>query len=687
MPRKPIVLPSAKEYNENRLWAPVSGVEPLGGKKEKGMRRKTSLMTIITALLIVSFAPYTCLAYSGGTGDPNDPYQIANVADFSQLSSTPTHWNKAFILTAGVNLTGLIFTQAPIARATNSSSDGFQGTPFTGVFDGNNHTISNLTITASTKDYIGLFGYVSSVGKLRNLGVENVNITGRASVGGLVGYVEHYKVSPTLTNCYATGSVSGTGNGVGGLVGNNTSGPLTSCYATCSVTGGGYVGGLVGQNYGSLTACYATGSVSGTGNVVGGLAGHNQSTLNSCYATGSVTGGGPVGGLVGLNDGTLTYCFWDMETSGQSGSDGGKGITTSQMKSITTYQNAGWADKGWVINDCLDYPRLSWENTVGVPIPQPQPVPLLGSGSEQDPYRIWTADDFALLSWYVGILDKHIALMTNLDLSGIVLYPIGDLSPFTGVFEGNGNIISNTVINQPGNSRVGLFGYVRTGGQIHNLGVENVNITGGSFAGGLVGYNWGGSLTSCYATGSVTGTGYSRCIGGLVGYNYQGTLTACYATCSVSGYLQVSGLAGYNSGSLTACFWDINTSGTTDGVGNVNPDPNGVAGKTTAEMKTESTFTSAGWDFVWETVNGPNDIWAICEGVSYPKLAWQFIAGDSDNDKDVDFTDFALMGNKWMQADSNLYCGGTDLTGDGWVDLEDFTVFADNWLQSSIVEE
>ena len=64
-------------------------------------------------------------------------------------------------------------------------------------------------------------------------------------------------------------------------------------------------------------------------------------------------------------------------------------------------------------------------------------------------------------------------------------------------------------------------------------------------------------------------------------------------------------------------------------------------------MKQQVSFI--GWDFVWETVNGPNDVWAICEGVSYPKLAWQFIAGDSDNDKDVDFTDFALIGNKWMK--------------------------------------
>jgi hypothetical protein len=173
-------------------------------KKEKGMKRKTSLITIITALLIVSFAPYTCLAYSGGTGEPNDPYKIASVADFNQLTIDPNNWNKSFILTANINLTGLAFTQSPVAPDT-STSDGFQGTQFTGVFDGNGHTISKLTITASAETYVGLFGYVGG-GQIRNLGVEDVNIIGFNYVGALVGENDS---NGKVNACYATGSVSG----------------------------------------------------------------------------------------------------------------------------------------------------------------------------------------------------------------------------------------------------------------------------------------------------------------------------------------------------------------------------------------------------------------------------------------------------------------------------------------------
>jgi hypothetical protein len=80
----------------------------------------------------------------------------------------------------------------------------------------------------------------------------------------------------------------------------------------------------------------------------------------------------------------------------------------------------------------------------------------------------------------------------------------------------------------------------------------------------------------------------------------------CCSTNSVSSKLNVSGMIGF--GSPTACFWDIQISGKLDGVGNIDPDLNGIMGKTTAEMQTASTFLIAGWDFVNETKNGTEDI-------------------------------------------------------------------------------
>jgi len=194
--------------------------------------------------------------------------------------------------------------------------------------------------------------------------------------------------------------------------------------------------------------------------------------------------------------------------------------------------------------------------------------------------------------------------------------------------------------------------------------------------GGLVGYNYYGSISNSYSKGNVTGANSSWYLGGLVGLNQSSSISNSYSTGTVTGgnvSTYVGGLVG------NSYFdWDSNISGSYF-LATSGPDNGYGTPLTDAQMRQQSSFV--GWDFVWETVNGPNDVWAICEGISYPKLAWQYIVGDSDNDKDVDFTDFALIGNKWMQADSTLYCGGTDLTGDEWVDLNDLAVMCKYWLQ------
>jgi hypothetical protein len=221
----------------------------------------------------------------------------------------------------------------------------------------------------------------------------------------------------------------------------------------------------------------------------------------------------------------------------------------------------------------------------------------------------------------------------------------------------------------------GLAGYNANGSTITSCWAGG-NVSGGTSVnsvGGLVGENTqSGVITDCYATAGVAAD-YD--VGGLVGMNDHGTITNCYASGSVSANQFFGGLLGWNYfGTTSNSFWDTNSSGQSWSAGGT--------GKTTAEMKTKSTFTGAGWDFVGETANGTNDIWAICEGVSYPRFVWQFIAGDSDNDGDVDFADFARMGLKWRQTETITYCSGrADFTGDGLVNLNDLAALADNWLQ------
>ena len=178
---------------------------------------------------------------------------------------------------------------------------------FNAIFDGNNHTINDLTITNPAGDYAnasGLFGAISSDSILRNIHIRSGNlIGGGTNVGLLVGYARR---GAMIINSSAEGAVTASGNNVGGLVGWGQFSTITSSYAAGgAVSGDGRVGGLVGDGASAtITSSYAAGGdVSGTGNNVGGLVGYGLlSTITSSYAAGGdVTGiANFVGGLVGL---------------------------------------------------------------------------------------------------------------------------------------------------------------------------------------------------------------------------------------------------------------------------------------------------------------------------------------------------------------------------------------------------
>lgn len=223
-------------------------------------------------------------------------------------------------------------------------------------------------------------------------------------------------------------------------------------------------------------------------------------------------------------------------------------------------------------------------------------------------------------------------------------------------------------------------------------------ISGSARVGGLVGHNESAQIVECFSFGGITRAGHSG--GGLVGYN-EGVISQCYSSCDV-GYVShyAGGLAGNNNGTIEYsyamghvyggdhiaglvpasfgvkyCFWDVNTSGSTMSYGGT--------GLPTEEMQMQSTYENAGWDFVWETTNGTEDIWAICDSVDYPKLAWQFVLGDIDGDENVDFGDFAQLAGSWQQIVDSFYCGGIDLNGDGRMDLFDIAIFSSYWLEGT----
>lgn len=244
----------------------------------------------------------------------------------------------SYILTADIDLSGYP-NWTPIGTNTDL---------FTGVFDGNGHKIDKLKIDNSATYSLGLFAYSSGTVKntiLTNVDVKKTNNT--EPLGSLIG-----KNAGTVTNCHViSGSVSGNEQ-IGGLIGRNINGGVSICSASCTVTGttgtgtGNYIGGLIGniaENPPNINNCYATGNV--TGNLgIGGLIGYNNTNygttlITNCYATGNVTGASNLGGLVGvITTGSVNNSYYDKTTSDPN--DTGKGTlrTTSEMKDQATYQ-------------------------------------------------------------------------------------------------------------------------------------------------------------------------------------------------------------------------------------------------------------------------------------------------------------------------------------------------------------
>ena len=191
---------------------------------------------------------------------------------------------------------------------------------YTGTFDGGGHTIKGLTVTTNDQ-FVGLFGSIGNAGTVKNVMMEDVQITSNRSsgfAGGVAGYSDG-----TIENCSVSGSVSGTVY-VGGVVGAQWEGSITGCSSSATVKGMVHVGGVVGQTDvgATLTACYATGNVTIEINpakniACGSLVGMNAgSSLLACYATGNVTSTGSstgkvhIGGFLGNNYTTVTACYW-----------------------------------------------------------------------------------------------------------------------------------------------------------------------------------------------------------------------------------------------------------------------------------------------------------------------------------------------------------------------------------------
>lgn len=404
-----------------------------------------------------------------------------------------------------LNMSGLYTLSGDIdctASSTWNSGAGFiplgkqTSTPFTGLLEGANHTIKNLTINIAESDYnIGIFQSIEGGGVVKNLNIENITINTPASsyVGALTSSVEATMGSSTsISNVHVTsGSVTGD-QYVGGLIGGVYDTTIELSSSAANVTGSYSLGGLIGnQSNGNVVGCYATGAITGSGEQNGGLVGQASGTIDNSYATGVVSGAGYSGGLVGSSGAIITnsYATGAVNSSGQ----------------------------------------------------------MVG-----------------------GLVGNSSAMVSSSYATGTV-----------------------TGTNYVG----GLVGYATK--QIEKSYATG-DITGVNYIGGLVGdVRDATSLSNSYAMGDVEG---EDTVGGLAGEIYGTLTTNTFSKGSVTGTSNVGGFAGsyYNSGVLpVSSYYDSQTSGMSD--------TDSGTPKTTAQMKTQSTYTN--WDFstIWSIASGVNE--------------------------------------------------------------------------------
>lgn len=274
---------------------------------------------------------------SEGNYTVNNEKGLKNLAELVNNGETDIN----ITLNTDLNLTNMEWT--PI---------GTESQPYTGTFDGNNYTITGLTVN-QTRNYVGLIGCIGSDGTVKNVKLENVNITGDGYfVGGVAG--TNYG---TIENCSVDGTLTNYVQYLGGVVGDNY-GSIIGCSSSGTITGTGpNVGGIGGQSVGgTIMACYSVANIKGRSSSGGVLGQTNRETVViACYhAKGNVTGEQSrwIGGVIGWNYGKVTACYWENNQEqgigeDQVGTGGTTQVTDGLWQNALAHMNAALSGKGW----------------------------------------------------------------------------------------------------------------------------------------------------------------------------------------------------------------------------------------------------------------------------------------------------------------------------------------------------
>ena len=479
-----------------------------------------------------------------------------------------------------------LYEWTPIGKYDNKD----KAKRYAGTFDGGGHTVSGLYIATSGIGYTGMFGYATTGSKISNLtlsdskisgtgsctggiagdayDMENCHVTSTVTVSGAkyVGGVSGYQ-DGTITQCSNAAVVVATGSYVGGVTGrvqSNATTAMTECFNTGSVTGSSAVGGLTGELYngGTISACYNTGAVTAeaAAGTAGGLVGNFRSgTIKNTYHSGPITAAyvGSVAGKLDFPTGPKTLenvyvLSGSMDPVGslnkcniQNGTAVSK--TAEELKALTP---AALGDKFTADTGAVNggYPILKWQTGGAAETDPDQPtIEETGwDGKAAAPeqiggvYQITTA---AELKWFAdaakttpGIKGK---LTADIDLNHRNWTPI---AAFSGELDGGGHTVSRFYCKATGTAAL----VATNSGTVKNLTVSG-KVVGGDSTAAIAAENTG-TIENCTALVQITGGNYTA---GIAAVN-SGTVRRCTNGGAVSGAQYVGGVCGQNKGTKTA---------------------------------------------------------------------------------------------------------------------------------------
>lgn len=511
-------------------------------------------------------------SFEGGNGDSSDPYIIKTAYQLAflakQVNGGETYHGKYFQLEADLDLSGSEWS--PIGIGERETDGSTVTKPFAGTFDGKNHKISGLTLTAGLDDQ-GLFG--CSSGTIGNLGIVrgNISVGSAERIGAICGYS-----TGTIENCWNSADITGSTEGgkyVGGICGYST-GTIYGCLNMGDITANSFIGGICGNTAQStqISNCFNSGSITGK-EQIGGIAGINLNYITFCINAGELTGEESVYAVSHSDDvrniyASISYSFYNSDVfSPSSGDKEVTGIPTgalcgSILNKYNFYKNL-W-ESGSITLDGSGKAQMTYVRLKNIPAaPAAMEREVFNFGTESDPdwdtYTLITeAQQFVDIGADKAKWNQNYVLGNDIDLESRTDVKI--IENYYGKFSGNGHSIKNVYINEPEKSQVALFGEVNSGSVIRDLTLDGGSIYGKESVAGIAVVN-NGSLINCTNSCSVSGDiGDIGFIGGVCAYS-EGTLISCRNTGSVSCTAgthdegrTTGGVCGYSYGKISGCY-------------------------------------------------------------------------------------------------------------------------------------